>query len=35
MVWGAIPLGSLAGGALAGPIGVRWVFAVAGCGLVL
>lgn len=35
LVWGAIPVGSLAGGALAGAIGVRWVFAVAGGGLVL
>lgn len=30
LVWGAIPLGSLAGGALASLVGLRWVFAVAG-----
>lgn len=35
VVWGAIPLGSLAGGALASLIGVRWVFAVAGAVLAL
>ncbi len=35
VVWGSIPLGSLAGGALAHWIGVRWVFAVAGGVLVV
>jgi len=35
LVWGAIPIGALAGGALAGAIGVRPLFAVAGGGLVL
>jgi MFS family permease len=31
LVWGAIPAGSLAGGALAGGFGLRAVFVVAGC----
>jgi Na+/melibiose symporter-like transporter len=35
LVWGSIPVGSLAGGALAGAIGVRAVFAVSGGALVL
>jgi MFS family permease len=35
LVWGAIPIGSIAGGALAGAIGVRSVFAVSGGGMVL
>ncbi|MGI8679509.1 MAG: MFS transporter [Jatrophihabitans sp.] len=30
LVWGAIPVGSLLGGALASWLGIRWVFAVAG-----
>jgi MFS family permease len=30
LVWGVIPVGSLAGGVLADAIGLRWVFAVAG-----
>ena len=33
LVWGAIPLGSLAGGALASATSLRTVFAVAGAGL--
>jgi MFS family permease len=35
LVWGAIPVGALAGGALAGAVGVRPVFAVVGIALVL
>lgn len=35
LVWGAIPVGALVGGALAGAIGVRPVFAVVGIALLL
>ena len=35
LVWGAIPIGGLAGGVLAGVIGVPSVFAVSGSGLLL
>jgi MFS family permease len=35
LVWGAIPVGAIVGGALAGAIGVRPVFAVVGIALVL
>jgi MFS family permease len=30
LVWGGIPLGSLTGGLLAGWLGIRWAFLVAG-----
>jgi hypothetical protein len=33
LVWGAIPLGALAGGALASVFGIRAVFASTGAGL--
>jgi MFS family permease len=35
LVWGSIPLGSLAGGVLADAVGIRPVFIVAGIGLLL
>lgn len=35
LVWGAIPLGSIAGGALASAVGIRSVFVVAGAALLL
>jgi MFS family permease len=33
LVWGAIPLGALVGGALASAFGIRAVFAITGTGL--
>lgn len=33
LVWGAIPLGALVGGALASAFGIRAVFAIAGAGM--
>jgi hypothetical protein len=35
LVWGGIPLGSLAGGAIADVLGVPAVFAVSGAGLLV
>jgi hypothetical protein len=35
LVWGAIPVGSLAGGVLADALSVPAVFVVAGCGQLL
>jgi MFS family permease len=35
LVFGAVPLGSLIGGALAGPLGLRGVFVVSGAGMLI